>query len=99
MFRPLPDSSEGPTVTVFVEGQPVEAYVGETAASVLLRHLGTARTTSISESPRAPFCMMGCCFDCLAEIDGKGSTQSCLEPVRDGMTIARQMSARKVVAR
>ncbi|AWI85738.1 sarcosine oxidase subunit alpha [Alloyangia pacifica] len=97
MFRPLPDRPTGPTVTVFVEGQPVEARDGETAASVLLRHLGSARITPVSESPRAPFCMMGCCFDCLAEIDGKGSTQSCLVPVREGMTIARQMGARKVV--
>ena len=97
MFKSVLDSTErGPSVTVTVEGQAVEVWEGESVASLLLRHFGTARLTPVSQSPRAPFCMMGVCFDCLAVIDGKGSIQSCLEPVRAGMSIERQKGAREV---
>ncbi|EPX80535.1 (2Fe-2S)-binding protein [Salipiger mucosus] len=97
MFKSVLDGAErGPAVTVMVEGQEVEAWEDETVASLLLRHFGTARLTPVSQSPRAPYCMMGVCFDCLAVIDGKWSTQSCLEPVRAGMSIERQNGAREV---
>jgi predicted molibdopterin-dependent oxidoreductase YjgC len=33
---------------------------------------------------------MGVCFECLAEVDGQGSTQTCLTVVRDGMQVRRQ---------
>lgn len=96
MFQTVLDDTErGARVTVTVEGRAVEAWEGESAASVLLRHDGTARHTPVSGSPRAPYCMMGVCFDCLAVIDGIGSTQSCLVPVRAGMSIERQKGARE----
>ena len=37
--------------------------------------------------PRGPYCLMGVCFDCLAEINGIPDTQSCLAVVEDGMSI------------
>lgn len=92
----LEEAERGAPVTVTVEGETVQAWDGETVASVLLRHFGSARRTPVSQAPRAPFCMMGVCFDCLAVIDGEGSVQSCLVPVRAGMTIARQNGAREV---
>jgi predicted molibdopterin-dependent oxidoreductase YjgC len=39
---------------------------------------------------RGPFCLMGVCFDCLTEIDGRPTMQSCLVTVREGMVIRRQ---------
>ncbi|MBY6153791.1 (2Fe-2S)-binding protein [Vannielia litorea] len=97
MFNSVLEGSErGAPVTVTVEGEPVQAWEGETVASVLLRHFGTARRTPVSQAPRAPFCMMGVCFDCLAVIDGEGSAQSCLVPIRAGMVISRQNGAREV---
>ena len=39
---------------------------------------------------RAPFCMMGTCFECLVEIDGQPNRQACLTIVREGMDIKRQ---------
>ncbi|MFN3352857.1 MAG: 2Fe-2S iron-sulfur cluster-binding protein, partial [Brevundimonas sp.] len=47
-------------------------------------------------SPRAPFCMMGVCFDCMAEVDGVSSVQTCLVTVREGMSVARQMGKRRL---
>ncbi|TCR64924.1 (2Fe-2S)-binding protein [Bosea sp. BK604] len=98
MFRKLHDP--GPqAVTIFIDGSPVIAELGESVAAVLLRQQeGWSRTTPVSQSPRAPYCMMGVCFECLVEIDGQGSVQSCLTPVANGMRIARQQGRRSLSA-
>lgn len=98
MFRKLHDP--GPqAVTIFIDGRPVAAELGESVAAVLLRQQeGWSRTTPVSQSPRAPYCMMGVCFECLVEIDGQGSVQSCLTPVASGMRIARQQGRRSLSA-
>lgn len=98
MFRKLHDP--GPqAVTIFIDGRPVTAELGESVAAVLLRQQeGWSRTTPVSQSPRAPYCMMGVCFECLVEIDGQGSVQSCLTPVASGMRIARQQGRRSLSA-
>lgn len=98
MFRKLHDP--GPqVVTIFIDGRPVTAELGESVAAVLLRQQeGWSRTTPVSQSPRAPYCMMGVCFECLVEIDGQGSVQSCLTPVASGMRIARQQGRRSLSA-
>ena len=75
-------------------GQPVAAEKGESVAAVLLRQTqGWCRTTPVSQTPRAPYCMMGVCFECLVEIDGVPARQSCLVAVRDGMQVRRQIGA------
>jgi sarcosine oxidase subunit alpha len=38
---------------------------------------------------------MGVCFDCLVTVDGVGSRQGCLVPVRDGMTVETQLGKRE----
>ena len=94
MFRKLHDP--GPqAVTIFIDGRPVTAELGESVAAVLLRQPeGWNRTTPVSQSPRAPYCMMGVCFECLVTIDGVQNRQACMVPVRDGMTVALQRGAR-----
>jgi hypothetical protein len=90
MFRKLPDATET-SVTVFIDDVPVPAAAGETAAAVLLRQAEPwAHVAAVSGARRAPYCMMGVCFDCLAVVDGVASVQTCLIEVRDGMRIARQ---------
>ncbi|AZO80440.1 MULTISPECIES: (2Fe-2S)-binding protein [unclassified Bosea (in: a-proteobacteria)] len=98
MFRKLHDP--GPqAVTIFIDGRPVAAELGESVAAVLLRQQeGWSRTTPVSQSRRAPYCMMGVCFECLVEIDGQGSVQSCLTPVAAGMRITRQQGRRSLSA-
>lgn len=98
MFRKLHDP--GPAaVTVHIDGHPVLAEAGESVAAVLLRQAESwSRTTPVSQSRRAPYCMMGVCFECLVEIDGYGSVQGCLTPVRDGMRIVRQQGRRSLSA-
>jgi hypothetical protein len=90
MFQKLHDP-RGEVFTVYIDGVPVTAEANESIAAVLLRQKPVwSRTTPVSGARRAPFCMMGVCFDCLATVDGVSSIQTCLVPVRDGMRIDRQ---------
>ena len=100
MFRKLPELARSSaltvsTVTVTIDGEPLSVPSSCTAAAAVLLHGGVSRTTPVSGSPRAPYCMMGVCFDCLMEIDGAPNRQACLVPVADGMSINRQAGARK----
>ena len=93
MFKTLPDAG-GTTVTVVINGAPFSAPVGCTAAAaLLLAGAIPTRTTPVSGAPRAPYCMMGVCFECLVEIDGVPNQQGCLVPVADGMRIDRQLGS------
>jgi predicted molibdopterin-dependent oxidoreductase YjgC len=96
MFRRRPDAG-APTVTVSVEGREVAVPAGASAAAaVLLTGLSAIRETGVSGAPRAPYCLIGICFDCLAEIDGVPNRQSCMVAVTPGMTIRRQHGKRAV---
>lgn len=93
MFKTLPDAVRA-TVTVIINGRPFQAPQGCTAAAaVLLAGDIPTRTTPVSGEPRAPYCMMGACFECLMEIDGVANQQACLAPVAEGMRINRQSGA------
>jgi predicted molibdopterin-dependent oxidoreductase YjgC len=95
MFRRLPQP-ESPTVSLSVDGEPVTASSGDSVAAALLAAgILACRTTPVSGAPRAPYCMMGVCFDCLVTIDGIGSRQACLARVRDGMRIETQQGKRE----
>jgi D-hydroxyproline dehydrogenase subunit gamma len=83
------------TMTVYVDGKPVEANVNDSAAAAALRaDIGYTRTSPVSGEKRAPYCMMGVCFDCLMVIDGVASRQACMVAVRPGMRIERQSGKR-----
>ncbi|SLN12907.1 hypothetical protein PEL8287_00466 [Roseovarius litorisediminis] len=56
------------------------------AAALLAAGITTFRQTPVSGAPRAPFCMMGACFDCLVEIDGI-TRQACMLEVTDGLVL------------
>ena len=96
MFKRLPRST-AETVTILIEGDPVETAAGDTvAAAVLSAGFAPVRTTPVSASPRSPYCLMGVCFDCLMEIDGVPNQQACMTPVREGMRVRRQHGAAPV---
>lgn len=83
------------TVSFVFEGTTVSAFEGQTVAQALVAtNSGACRTTPVSGSARAPYCLMGVCFDCLVEIEGKQNQQGCLVPVRDGMQVRVQHGER-----
>lgn len=94
MFRRL-DEGAG-VVTLEIDGRVVRACTGDTvAAAMLAAGIDHCRTTPVSDAPRAPYCLMGVCFECLVTVDGIGNRQGCLVPVRDGMRIETQHGKRE----
>ena len=97
MFRRLPEAARAP-VAVTIDGRRFEAREGDTVAAALFAvGLDHTRTTPVSGAPRAAYCMMGVCFECLVTINGVGNRQGCLVPVREGMKIETQEGAREVL--
>jgi len=96
MFQRLHDS-DADIVILSVDGTPIEARAGDSVAAALLAAgIVSCRTTAVSGAPRAPYCMMGVCFDCLVAVNGVGNRQACLVRVRDGMRVETQQGKREV---
>jgi len=90
MFRLL-ESAKGELIEISLDGEVVSVPGGVSVAAALL-YLGVVnfRQTPISQSHRAPFCMMGSCFECLVDIDGVPNQQACQEIVCPGMRVRCQ---------
>ena len=94
MFRRLPDLA-GETIVFSIDGRPAEGRRGDTVAAALLANgIQSCRTTPVSGAPRAPYCMMGVCFECLVVVDGVGNRQACLVALGEGMRIETQRGRR-----
>lgn len=98
MFRRIeslaPSPDERPVVFQF-EGEPVQAIEGQMLATALMASGVTVfRSTPVSGAQRGPLCLMGVCFECLVEIDGRPNQQACMVAVRAGMQVRRQAGAR-----
>ena len=79
------------TVTVNFDGESLTVPAGVTVAAALLGHDDDHFCRSAADGEeRAPYCLMGVCFECLVEIDGLKNRQACLEPVYEGMSVKRQ---------
>lgn len=95
MFRRVSDPGSE-EITLSIDGAPATARAGDSVAAALLAagH-PQCRTTPVSGAPRAPYCLMGVCFECLVEIDGVGNRQACMVRVAPGMQIATQQGRRE----
>ena len=90
MFKQLPNS-QVESVEVMLNGKKILVPQGTSVAAMALSQgLRFTRTTPISDSKRAPFCMMGVCYECLMVIDGKANQRACTTTVRNGMQIETQ---------
>lgn len=97
MFRRIePDAAED-GLTLTFEGRAITFRPGDSlAAALLAAGIGALRQSPVDASPRAPYCMMGVCFECLVEIDGRQNQQACLTLAEDGMVVRRQIGARQL---
>ena len=99
MFKRLPPDTSGKWLTITIGGKATVVRATDTvAAAMLAAGVDHCRTTPVTGSARAPYCMMGVCFDCLVTIDGVGNRQGCLVRVRDGMRIDIQRGKRDIEA-
>ena len=97
MLRLLPDTAA--RVRLMVDGAPVEVPAGASvAAALLLAGAIPTRATAVSAAPRAPYCMMGVCFECLVEIDGVPDRQACMVSAAEGMAVRRMRPPRSAGA-
>ncbi|MFM0730052.1 (2Fe-2S)-binding protein [Paraburkholderia sediminicola] len=106
LFKVLPAEASGGTtgtagtsrtVAISFDGKALRVPQGvSVAAALLAAGVERFRTTPVSGAARAPYCMMGVCFECLVEIDGVANRQSCLVPVAEGMTIRSQLGMREL---
>ena len=84
---PFLELETAPRVPVRFDGVALDLPEGANlAAALLAAGVGVFRATPVSGAPRAPFCMMGACFDCLVDIDGV-TRQACMVEVTAGMVI------------
>lgn len=80
-----------PTVQIEVDGEVIEALVGEPIAAALLVAGRTVfRYTRRRHEPRGVFCAIGRCTDCMMIVDGVPNVRTCITPVRAGMKIQTQ---------
>lgn len=77
-------------VTIYFEGNPIEAEEGDMVAVALLNAgIKDFRHTRKNKEPRGIFCAIGRCTDCMMNIDGKPNVRSCITPVKENMVILR----------
>ena len=87
----LGEAEERKTVTIYFDGEPLQAYEGEPIAAALISAGHRAfRTTQKEHKPRGIFCAIGRCTDCMMIVDGKPNTRTCITLVRDGMKVETQ---------
>lgn len=90
MFKRLEKHPEK-LVSITINGKPFKVPAGESvAAAVLASNIRHTRTTPVSASPRAPFCLMGVCYECLMIINGLPNQRACKQSVAEGMNIKIQ---------
>ncbi|MFM0416734.1 2Fe-2S iron-sulfur cluster binding domain-containing protein [Burkholderia sp. WP9] len=97
LFKPLPDAQGAAvaSVDIWFNDRPLSVPGARSVAAALLAAgVSRFRATPVSGAARAPFCMMGACFECLVEIDGVPSRQACMVEVKAGMRIRSQEGAR-----
>jgi predicted molibdopterin-dependent oxidoreductase YjgC len=80
--------ARGPRIEILLDGEPLEAFEGETVAAALLaagvRSLGT---TPRAGAARGVWCGIGLCFACEVTVDGRSRVRACRESVRAGMRV------------
>ena len=93
LHRVLPRDAE--TVEIVIDGEPVEAFLGESLLVAMLSHLARLRLHETDDAPRAGFCLMGACQDCWVLCEDGRRLRACTTQVtaglrlRTGATVAR----------
>src|SRR5690606_20020845 len=93
LFRTVQTDSDRPTQTVSFEfeGRQLRAPKGITVSAALMQNqVLHFRDSPVSGQPRATYCQMGVCFECLVQINGVQNRQSCMTTIEDGMVIRMQ---------
>jgi len=78
---------DAPAVRIFIDGEEVAAYAGESVLVAVLSARGALRRHEFSDEMRAGFCLMGACQDCWVWLADYSRVRACTTVVADGMRI------------
>jgi D-hydroxyproline dehydrogenase subunit gamma len=92
LFHRLGETAR-PTVRLILDGRPIEALAGDTLQVALLLAGARLRDSEFGDGPRAGFCLMGACQDCLVWTEDGRRLGACTTPVAEGMRILTRGSA------
>ena len=81
--------TDRPSVTLYVDGRPVEALEGDTLMVALLASGGTLRQSEFGPEKRAGFCLMGACQDCWVRLEDGRRVRACSTLLEEGQAISR----------
>ncbi|ETF04382.1 ferredoxin [Advenella kashmirensis W13003] len=76
LFVRLVDQKRAPC-RFYVNGEPCTARQGDTVMTALLTRNAHLRLTEFTGSPRAGFCLMGACQDCLVTQESGERIRAC----------------------
>ncbi len=77
-------------ITIFFEGEPIEAETGDMVAVALMNAgIRDFRYTRKNHEPRGVFCAIGRCTDCMMTVNGRPNIRTCITPVEDGMFVEK----------
>ena len=81
-------------VEISLDGERFAVPAGVSlAAAMLIGGAVPMRASTVAGAPRAAYCMIGHCYECLVEVDGAPGMHACLTTVRAGMVVRRQLLA------
>jgi hypothetical protein len=74
------------SVTVLVNGRPVQVQAGSIVSAALLK-AGEPCRLSVTGESRTALCGMGICFECRATVNGVRHRRTCQMICREGMVV------------
>lgn len=90
--HPILDFKKGKEVTFYYEGQELKGCEGETiAAGLYAAGVRSLHETEKKHRHRGLFCAIGNCSSCLMKVNGIPNVRVCVEPLREGITVERQV--------
>lgn len=81
----------GATVSLTVDGQPMQLPDGTMlAAALLAQGIAVFGVSVTAGEPRGPLCLMGTCLQCVMLVDG-APVRTCRATVRAGLAVERRL--------
>lgn len=74
-------------LTIWCDDTPIDALEGDTLLTAILTRGGHLRETEFDHRPRAGFCLMGACNDCVVWAADGTKLRACATPVEDGLHV------------
>ena len=80
--------ARGEPFVIEIDGEPIQAYPGETVATILIvNRIALARTVAAHPITRGYYCGMGVCWECAVRINGRSVVRACMEPAVKGLKV------------